>query len=256
MIGKAFALAAIAFAYYAGRHPHPVIFRADGSYVPKTRFGEFYDFVQMNSLGVTLVFVALLLAGCGDSTPPPSPPPSPGWTVGFSAGVTLSQPAGALWQFGFPAYPNHVNMITKSVAGLSGSQITAGFQETESNPTWFWMFDADNTCNPGSLPQIHFYFQRAGDNFSGVGDLQYYRWWSMGFDIKPMNAAMSINLNDPSLWGSVLGVNGAVQPLMFQQAKDNASSVGFTFGGGCFAGHGVALKGGSATMTLKSFGVQ
>lgn len=203
---------------------------------------------------VFLVALSTLVAACSQSNPPP--PIVAGWQVGYSDGVTLSQTSG-IWSFTFPQYPGHVNMIMQAVAGLKGSQITAVFQETESNPQWFWQFDAGNTCNPGSLPQIHFYFQRAGDDMSGAGNMQFYRWWSRGYDIEPAASyTLTIGLTPGDWWSSVYGVNAVAQPLMFQQAKDNASSVGFTFGGGCFAGHGVALKGGNATMTLRSFVVQ
>lgn len=200
----------------------------------------------------TIILVALstLVTACSQSNPPP--PVVAGWQVGYSEGTTLSYPTSSLWSFTFPQYPGHVNMVTKTVAGLKGSQITAVFQETESNPQWFWAFDAGNTCNPGSLPQIHLYFQRVGDDFSGVGDKQYYRWWSRGFNIEAGTIDVSFTF-DPSLWISVYGLQN---PTMFAAALANASSVGMVFGGGCFAGHGVALKGGNAAMTLRSFVVQ
>lgn len=200
---------------------------------------------------LTIILLLALMDGCAPTSSPP-PPPVAGWQLGYSTGVTLSQTSG-IWSFTFPSYPGHVNMITQSVAGLKGSQITAVFQETESNPVWFWAFDAGNTCPGGQA--VHLYFQRAGDDMSGVGDKQYYRWWGPAIPIQPSLGSVTAALA-PGLWGSVYGVNGSVQPLMFQQALDNASSVGFTFGGGCFAGHGVALKGGSAAMTLRSFVVQ
>ena len=141
--------------------------------------------------------------------------------------------------------------------GAEGVADHCGVPGDGINPQWFWQFDAGNTCNPGSLPQIHFYFQRAGDDMSGAGNMQFYRWWSRGYDIEPAASyTLTIGLTPGDWWSSVYGVNAVAQPLMFQQAKDNASSVGFTFGGGCFAGHGVALKGGNATMTLRSFVVQ
>jgi hypothetical protein len=132
---------------------------------------------------LSLCLMLLCLAACGDNSTPPARIPTNNWVMSYSQGTALSVAAGELWQFDFPAYPGHVNMVTKSTGALTGQQLTAVFEEDESGPIWFWAFDAGNTCNPGSPPQTHLYFQRAGDDMSGVGGMQYYRWWSRGIDI-------------------------------------------------------------------------
>jgi hypothetical protein len=202
---------------------------------------------------LSLCLMLLCLAACGDNSTPPARIPTNNWVMSYSQGTALSVAAGELWQFDFPAYPGHVNMVTKSTGALTGQQLTAVFEEDESGPIWFWAFDAGNTCNPGSPPQTHLYFQRAGDDMSGVGGMQYYRWWSRGIDITPVASnTVTIGL-DPSVWTSVFGQPGTANPTMFAAALANAANVGLVFGGGCFAGHGVAVKGGSATFKLKSF---
>ena len=131
---------------------------------------------------VFLVALSTLVAACSQSNPPP--PIVAGWQVGYSDGVTLSQTSG-IWSFTFPQYPGHVNMVTQAGRGADRGRRSLRCSRRRSLiRSGSGQFDAGNTCNPGSLPQIHFYFQRAGDDFSGAGDKQYYRWWSKGYDIE------------------------------------------------------------------------
>lgn len=197
---------------------------------------------------VVVALAALALSSCGDT--PPTAPVASGWTMSYSQGTSLSQSQGAIWQFPFPSHPGHVNMVTKRTGALSG-QLTAVVEESEDNPAWFWKFDAGNTCS-ATLPTTSLYFQRAGDNMSGQGEFEFYRWWSAGFEIQPSLRTISVPL-DPAKWGSVFGKRGTDNPAMFAAALANAISVGLVFGGGCFAGHGVAVTDGSATLKLKSF---
>jgi hypothetical protein len=52
-------------------------------------------------------------------------------------------------------------------------------------------------------------------------------------------------------WVDVLGHDNSANFPMFVAAEQNGA-IGMTFGGGCFDGHGIAVKNGSANFTLIS----
>jgi hypothetical protein len=57
-------------------------------------------------------------------------------------------------------------------------------------------------------------------------------------------------------WSDVngqLGSSTAALTASFQDALSKIGAVGLTFGGGCFAGHGVYLDSGSATFVVTGF---
>jgi hypothetical protein len=68
---------------------------------------------------------------------------------------------------------------------------------------------------------------------------------------------LTANLDDPTQWVSVFGQaasDGFEKEL--HAAQVHMDNIGFTFGGGCFFGHGVFVTGGTATFQATSFVVQ
>jgi hypothetical protein len=62
----------------------------------------------------------------------------------------------------------------------------------------------------------------------------------------------------PDQWSSVYGKPGNLNATTlagFHDALTNLGHVGMTFGGGCFAGHGVNVSGGSARFALISYSI-
>ena len=60
------------------------------------------------------------------------------------------------------------------------------------------------------------------------------------------------------MWTSVYGVKADSSPealAAFNDAKRECEGIGFTFGGGFFAGHGVYCANGTARFTLNDFKV-
>ena len=91
--------------------------------------------------------------------------------------------------------------------------------------------------------------------------MQYYRWWSINtfYVLAPGQAQLAASLTDPSQWLSVFGERADSSPAAragFEAAKADLGAVGFTFGGGCFYGHGVNVLGGTARFHVRSFAVQ
>ncbi len=59
----------------------------------------------------------------------------------------------------------------------------------------------------------------------------------------------------PAIWTNVYGKSGTDDPQGFAGALANVGYFGLTFGGQSFAGHGVALSGGSAKFILINYEV-
>ena len=63
-------------------------------------------------------------------------------------------------------------------------------------------------------------------------------------------------LTDLSQWTSVFGEKANASAAAadgFKQAIANLGNVGFSFGGGCFYGHGVHVTGGNAKFAVINF---
>ena len=175
-------------------------------------------------------------------------------TPGPQAVRLLSNPDGT-WSFSFPSYPAHANYLITPGVNLAGHRsMSMTFILTFNRPAWFWQFDANNVCNIGSPPFVHVYFQRNGDDLLGTaGTTEYYRWWSRsGIDFNSSGKFVLTVPLTPGNWIDVLGHDNDSNFPMFVAAEQNVAYVGMTFGGGCFDGHGVAVKNGSAIFTLVS----
>jgi hypothetical protein len=93
--------------------------------------------------------------------------------------------------------------------------------------------------------------QEKGDDLSGKNGKQYFRWFStsVAYQLAPGSTNLTASLTDLSQWTSVFGekANESVAATDgFKQAMANLGNVGFSFGGGCFYGHGVRVSGGKA----------
>lgn len=98
---------------------------------------------------------------------------------------------------------------------------------------------------------VSLYFQRKGDNWTGKKGKQFYRWWSANVDLSTApSGALVVDLI-PARWTHVYGESDAAE---FAAAIENACCVGFTFGGGGNAGHGVFAIG-STRIIVEEFRV-
>lgn len=153
---------------------------------------------------------------------------------------------------------------TKTVTSINMSKaktlIVVVRIQTTGQPTWRYDSAPDNTCiTPAHLrPYI-----AVGENNSHFNDTG--RWWSNStqpgtnfqLDTLPPNADITLtlvmDLTDPAQWSDVNGESGNLNANTISQfavTKTALGEMGFTLGGGCFFGHGVAVVGGTATMTL------
>jgi hypothetical protein len=153
---------------------------------------------------------------------------------------------------------------------LASQTITATGTITATDGTTFkaWGFPWDPANGPGIPPncRLHFSpeFNVAGDINDGfAGD----RWWSSTgvVFLAPGNYTVSAPLS--GVWTDVYGASSQdttqqwdpwtgvyyVPQQAFAAALASPSGVGFTCGGGYYYGHGVAVEGGTATFSIRSF---
>lgn len=183
--------------------------------------------------------------------------PAPEWTIGptingqnYSQGMPAAMPKdGQGYFFNFPAAPGGVDYVFRSCGPLkAGQTISVAFSLEGAGIV-------KPCANSGDGPaRLRLFLQRAGDDWSGKGAFEFYRWWSLetvALD-KPGDFALSAVL-DPAKWSSVYGKTGDTAPGAFADALTNAAYTGFTFGAS-FAGHGDYAEG-PVRFRLKSFAI-
>ncbi len=202
-----------------------------------------------------ILLAAMLLAGCGgggSQTPatPAAGPPSV-WAFQYSPGM-LSPAANGNGGFTF-VFPG-VDGVHYLVHGYSGA-LTQGLSiqyhiDVGGVPVFDYRTNPNNTCGPGFPGTATLYFQAFNDWNGEFG-----RWFAQGYarDLAPGTFEISAPVQTADKWVSVYGKTGVDAVSGWQAAINNVTSVGVVFGGGCFAGHGVFVTGGTATMAATEF---
>jgi hypothetical protein len=182
------------------------------------------------------------------------------WTFQYSPSMPLHPAAaGAGWQFSFPDARAVGYLTTNQRPASAADSIRAAISvETAGSPFFVFRTEDFNTC-PGQAT-VRLYFQRRGDDMSGAGQYEFYRWWSnpVGYELANGSVELVGNLADASGWTSVFGRTGSEHEADFRAALADIGSVGFTFGGGCFFGHGVYVQPGTgqAVFTASAFTIR
>ena len=163
-------------------------------------------------------------------------------------------PAGRGWYFDFP-FPSeqagHVHYVTFRPGSLAGkSRIVVRYRVEAASGVSFVPRD-----RPQEPATVSLYLQRRGDNWSGRGPYQFYRWFAPPSTVKRIQPGvheMTVSLND----GRWLGVSGGRRAqdnrAAFAAALARTDRVGLLFGSSSRRGHGVYATG-PARFTLVSF---
>lgn len=221
------------------------------------------------SVRAAFIFVGLALTvGCGfvgsgsnSSLPkdtaaePDTISPNPqDWYIRYSNDVgphPSTDPEGD-WSFEFPTWSSnnliqgHVNYVeTPFDATKTPSVVTITFKVESTAPKYRVFGD--------TLPAtFRLFFEQKGDNMSNADG----RWWagSSRYDLgsAPNQVHVTSVLLTPDKWTNVYGKQ---DPNAFAAALANVGYFGLTFGGQSFAGHGVALAGGTSKFILINYEV-
>lgn len=169
-------------------------------------------------------------------------PPHP---TAVAAGLAISMP-----------FPNkdagHVNYVTMPCGSLAGKQSITLKYRIEADPDVKFV----PTNSPGSPSMLTLYFQRRGDNWSGDGKYETYRWWASFATVMPITSGDHV-LSAPLTgnWTAIQTSSAQSKPQEFQAALINAERCGFVFGGGDGLGHGVYATG-PARFIITGFAVE
>src|SRR5271166_3075774 len=164
------------------------------------------------------------------------------------------------WYFDFPNAPNSVHYVLAAVNMAASSSVDASILvATTGTPVFVYNLQPDNSCTYSA--HVRFLLQQRGDDLSGMNGKQYFRWWSnsVAYEIAPGSANLSASLTDLNQWTSVFGEKANANSAAtagFKQAMANLGNVGFSFGGGCYYGHGVRVSGGGARFAVTSYTVK
>jgi hypothetical protein len=220
---------------------------------------------------VVLSILGLLLLAAGDdngSSPAPTPRSTvvpmnvQAWAILYSPGMPPhpTPQTGGGWYFDFPTDPNSVHYVIAAVNMAASSYVDASILVTTTGtPVFVYNIQPDNNCVYPA--HVRFLLQEMGDDLSGTNGKQYFRWWSnsVAYQLAPGRANLSASLTDISQWTSVFGEKAnasAAATAGFKQAMANLGNVGFSFGGGCFYGHGVRVSGGGARFAVTGYAVK
>lgn len=141
------------------------------------------------------------------------------------------------------------NLTNSQALRVTFSIDTSGF------PIFGYHSEVLNNC---AYPaHLRFFFESKGlDKRTQDGD---HRWWSnqTAYELQSTNgASVSLIVNlDPSQWSNERGQAGSAAPLQFAVDKRTVKSLGFSFDGGCFFGHGVNVHNGNAVFTMTGYEV-
>ena len=209
---------------------------------------------------------ALVLAGFSTPAPAAKPvaaanPMDPqAWEIGpitssgrnYSVNMPLNPSAhpGGGWYFDIP-YPTaeagHVHYVTFKHGSLTGkSRIVMRYRLEMDDGVR--LVPTKEPATTHYQPLLTMYFQRRGDDWSGRGKFEAYRWWATFATVSPIPRALPTGEHELSvpldgLWTAVVSSTATTNPKGFRDAVRDAERVGFTFGGGDGYGHGVYATG-------------
>lgn len=171
-----------------------------------------------------------------------------GWTADTD-GNDYGTKVDASGSFDFPIAPSAVHYVTKACSSLAGkTSIRISYRITADDGVQFL---GAKTGGNGSGPTL--YIQRKGDNWSGNGKFETYRWWATFTTPLPITVGEhEIDAPLNGNWTAVMTSSAMTNPAAFQAALADAGRTGFTFGNQEGFGHGVYATG-KARFELLSF---
>ena len=217
------------------------------------------------SLGAAALLVLTLAApvAADDFSQGASVNAAPNWKVynynpsGRAYATTVATSTSAEIGFSFLSAPNTAFFMTgqqKDLLGdLTGKTITATFTIATTSAA-FTYYGAPGDCGLVG-PSVRLFFE---GNMTGPLDYADY-WWSNPYSYTLASlVGDTVTLTvpiDPAKWSDWNGQMGTTVPDGFGAAAADVTSIGLSFGGGCFFANGVGVSSGSASFVLSSYAV-
>jgi hypothetical protein len=156
------------------------------------------------------------------------------------------------WYFDLPQPPGSVHYITFRHGSLAGKTRIIMRYRVEMGPG----VRIEPATAPGSPSIITLYFQRSGDDWSGMDEFETYRWYATFSSQSPITLGEHVMVASlKANWTAIQTSSAQTEPLAFRDAINQADQVGFVLGGGTGYGHGVYATGG-ARIIVEEFRVQ
>jgi hypothetical protein len=206
----------------------------------------------------------VLLGACGDTAgaqPRAAASNAGAWTVGpiirgrnYSKNVALhpSPRRGGGFQIELPRAPGSIHYVTFRHGPLTGKRRIIMHYRVEADPGVRFLAASDGK----SASMISLYFQRAGDNWSGRGRFETYRWYATFATQTPLTPGDHLIVAPlDGRWTAVETSTARNDPAAFRAAVVAADQVGFVLGGGDGYGHGVFATG-RARLIVTDFRVE
>ena len=180
-------------------------------------------------------------------------------TVGTLSFASADQSAG-IATLNFTDQANTALLVTthgaykgSTLGDLKGQTISATFHISGATGAFNYFGEPDACGTPAST---RLFFQTS--NAGGFNETHY--WWSNPVSAVLANTSTSItisaSLRDPGAWSDFYGHFGNDPAFPgFTDAVSNVTTIGLSFGGGCFFENGVGTTNGSGTFTLDIFNV-
>ena len=155
---------------------------------------------------------------------------------------------GRGFQIALPQAPGSLHYVTFRHGSLAGKSRIVMRYRIEAAPG----VQIVPRTAPRLPSQITLYFQRSGDNWSGRGPFEAYRWYatfSTQSPVTPGSHELVAPLNGN--WTAVGSSSARLNPAAFRAALAEADQVGFVLGGGDGYGHGVFATGPARLVVTK-----
>ena len=163
----------------------------------------------------------------------------------------------ASFQFAPGTYAALLTTSDRSLTGdLSNSTVADTVSVTGMDPTASFVDQNGGGCTPDNQ-SVRFYFTSPSAGGGGNGFATKY-WWSNPVSVQLLNdgsggvapTTISVSMADPSQWSDFNGQHADSSPgvtAAFDSAISKVSSIGLSFGGGCFFENGVSITSGTAS---------
>ena len=171
------------------------------------------------------------------------------WTIGpiirgrnYSPGAPLhpTPRRDGGWHIDLPRDPGSVHYVTFGHGSLAGKKRIVFRYRVEMAPG----AQIVPSTEPRGPSIITLYFQRSGDNWSGKGRFETYRWFATFASQMPITAGEhEIVAPLDANWTAIMTSTARSHPAEFREALAAADQVGFVLGGGDGYGHGVFATG-------------
>jgi len=211
---------------------------------------------EIDLVKIFTVAAVLSLGACSGGSPPSPPSSQPivismdptRWAFQYSPNISAPGYAQDGWSFVFPIQDGAHYLVT-GVSGYARGTITARYtlKELSGNPvTWEWN-RANNPCDYGAHASL--YFQKRGDDFTDKNPSGrfFQKTWTRLEGLGTLSMTVPL---DPDHWTNILN---QADPAGFAATTADLQTVGITFGGGCFAGHGLWTSSGTVLFTMESY---